>query len=171
MTKYYTYNATTKSLVPAPNAVRTAHGIVCNPNKPEHFVLVNAERAEKNLPPYLPNVIDEPPQTDSAHYAVPTGYEQDGDAWRRLYEVLEVQPPPPRRFATADVIEQLMVAGVYPHVRAWMDNKGMTDMVLATKEFTSDDRNYIAARTALQSELGWTDSQVEKLLAKAEIRI
>ena len=100
-------------------------------------------------------------------------YEQDGwmDAGDTVSPrwVLVDNAPRTRRFVTADVIEQLMIEGVWPQARQWLEQKGMLDMVLATKEFTSDDRNYIAARTALQAELGWTDSQVVRLLAKAEM--
>ena len=168
MTTYYTYSSATHTLAPAPKAVRTPHGIVCNPNKPEHFVLVNAERVEKNLPPYLPNVIDEPPQTDSAHYAVPTGYEQDGDAWRRLYEVREVPPPPPRTFSKYRLVAALMQAEVWPQVKEWIESvPGVYDLYLAAEDISEDEPLLAQGIAAVKQLLGWTDEQVEAVLTQA----
>ena len=172
MTKYHTYNPATRTLAPAPNAVRTAQGIVCNPNKPEHFVLVNAKRAEKNLPPYLPNVIDEPPQTDSAHYAVPTGYEQDGDAWRRLYEVREVQPPPPKAYDRYKVVTALKAEGVWRDVRAAMlaQDEDALDMLYTAEDISEDEPLLLAMIAMLKDEpYNWTDENVAAVLDAAAI--
>lgn len=172
MTTYYTYNPSTRTLAPAPNAVRTPQGIVCNPNKPEHFVLVNAERAEKNLPPYLPNVIDEPPQTDFAHYVVPTGYEQDGDAWRRLYEVREVPPPTPRAYNRYKVVTALKAEGVWRDVRAAMlaQDEDALDMLYTAEDISEDEPLLLAMIAMLKAApYGWTDEKVAQVLAGAEI--
>ena len=171
MTKYYTYNAITKAISPAPCAVRTAQGIVCNPNKPEHFVLVNAERAEKNLPPYLPNVIDEPPQTDSAHYAVPTGYVQDGDAWRRLYELREVPSPPPKAYDRYKVVTALKAEGVWRDVRAAMlaQDEDALDMLYTADDISEDEPLLAQGIAAVKELLGWTDEQVAAVLDAAAI--
>ena len=167
---YYTYNPTTRTLSPAPCAVRTAQGIVCNPNKPEHFVLVNAERAEKNLPPYLPNVIDEPPQTDSAHYAAPTGYEQDGDAWRRLYEVREILPPPPRTFSKYRLVRALQTAEVWDRVKAWLEaTPGAYDLYLAAEDISEDEPLLASGIAAVKELLGWDDEKVAAVLDAAVI--
>lgn len=170
MTQYYTYNPTTRALSPAPKAVRTPQGIVCNPNKPEHFVLLNAERAENNLPPYLPNVIDEPPQTDSAHYAVPTGYEQDGDAWRRLYDVREVPPPPPRTFSKYRLVCALQTANVWPQIKEWLlSQDGAYDLYLAAEDISEDEPLLAQGIAAVKELLGWTDEQVAAVLDAAVI--
>ena len=75
--------------------------------------------------------------------------------------------PLPRTYATADVIEQLMIEGVWPQVRQWLDQQGMTDMVLATKEFRDDDPNYTTARDAAMDLFGWDMAKVEEILARA----
>ena len=58
-----------------------------------------------------------------------------------------------------------MMAGVWSQVRAFIEERGMLDMVLATKEFRADDPNFTGPRDALQTALGWTDEQVEAVLA------
>lgn len=73
--------------------------------------------------------------------------------------------PASRTFVTADVIEALMKAGIWPQVRAFIEEKGMLDMVLATKEFRADDPNFTGPRDALKELLGWTDGQVEAVLS------
>ena len=83
----------------------------------------------------------------------------------QVWEFVDAPPPGPRVFATADVIEALMGAGVWPQCRAWIEAQGMLDMVLATKEFREDDPNFTNARDALKTALGWTDEQVEAVLA------
>ena len=42
----------------------------------------------------------------------------------------------------------------------------MLDLVLATKEFDETNENFQAGKAALQAALGWTDEEVEELLAK-----
>lgn len=86
----------------------------------------------------------------------------------RLVDKATPPPPPPRVFVTADVIEALMKAGVWPQVRAFIEKRGMLDMVLATKEFRADDPNFTGPRDALKEQLGWTDEDVEAVLAAAE---
>ena len=151
------------TLHPAPRAFMLHGAMVTNP-KAEHFAALNVERAKQDLPPYL-EVVDKWPSADTAHYAVAIGWTRDGETWRRVYEVRELPPPPPRTFVTADVIEALAKAGVWPRVRSFLDERGMIDMVLATKEFVADDPNFTGPRDALKELLGWTDEQVEAVLA------
>ena len=154
---------TDNTLHPAPRAFMLHGAMVTNP-KAEHFAALNEERAKQGLPPYL-SIVDERPSTDATHYAVATGWTRDGDTWRRVYEVREVPPPPPRTFVTADVVEQLMLKGVYAQVRAWLEQQGYLDMVLATKDFSEADQNFKDMRDALKTLVGWTDEQVEAVLA------
>ncbi len=139
---------------PAPRAIQIGCAVVCNPTDAQY------EAAGYK------RIVDTPPTIDAEHYAVPTGWAEQGGEIVRQYEVREVPPPPPRVFATADVIEALMQAGVWPQVRTFIDSRGMIDMVLATKEFSEDDPNFTGPRDALKEQLGWTDEQVEALLAR-----
>ena len=132
----------------------------------------NPQAVHYRIAGYLP-VIDEMPETPPAegwHYE-PRGWElrPDSSAPSGVYRVyVEVQdpPPPPRVFVTADLVEALMAEGVWEQARAWIVEQGMLDLVLATKEFDETNENFQAGKTALQTALGWTDADVEELLAK-----
>ena len=117
---------------------------------------------------YLPlshNWPVDPPQ--GQHYERTGKIEPDGaDGYRWTYRLVDDPPPPPRVFVTADFVEALMEKGIWENVRAWIVERGMLDLVLATAEFTEDNENFQAGKTALQSALGWTDEEVEELLAK-----
>ena len=128
-------------------------------------VVVNPKEADLLAAGYLP-VVDERPETDDAHVAVPTGWEESEGSIRRTYEIRERPPRPPRVFVTADLVEALMAEGIWEQARAWIVDQGMLDLVLATKEFTEDNKNFRSGRAALQTALGWTDAEVEELLAR-----
>lgn len=90
--------------------------------------------------------------------------ESDGaGGYRWVYRLVD---DPPRVFETADLVEALMEEGVWETARAWIVKEGMLDLVLATKEFDETNENFQAGKAALQSALGWTDAEVEELLAK-----
>ena len=128
-------------------------------------VVVNPKEADLLAAGYL-HVVDEPPATDDEHVAVPTGWEERDGAVRRTYEIREKPPRTPRVFVTADLVEALMAEGIWEDARAWIVKQGMLDLVLATKEFDEGNKNFRAGRAALQAALGWTDEEVEALLAK-----
>ena len=44
--------------------------------------------------------------------------------------------------------------------------QGKLDLVYTTAEFDENNENFKAGRAALQQALGWTDEDVEELLAK-----
>jgi hypothetical protein len=127
---------------------------------------VNAERAKLGKPPYLP-VVDNPPTTDADHYAVATGWVRDGDTWKRVYEVRKYPPAPPRVFSKLKVVAALMQANVWTQVKAYIEQAGLYDLYLAAQEFAEDDEYFTQGKAALQSELGWTDEQVERVLDAA----
>jgi len=97
------------------------------------------------------------------------GWDAEGDSIIQLYRAVKDVPPPPRRFSTADIIEYLTVKEVWPQVRSWLEDMGIRDMVLATNDFSEDDRYFVSARDALKTELGWTDKDVEDMLEAALI--
>ena len=59
-----------------------------------------------------------------------------------------------------------MEEGIWEEVREWIVEQGMLELVLATAEFTEDNVNFQAGKTALQDEMGWTDEDVEALLER-----
>ena len=114
--------------------------------------------------PLSPDYPVDPPQ--GKHYQRTDKIEPDGAGYRWVYRLVDDPPPPPRVFETADLVEALMEEGVWETARSWIVEQGMLDLVLATKEFDETNENFQAGRAALQEALGWTDEEVEELLAK-----
>lgn len=155
-------------LHPAPRAFMLHGAMVTNP-KAEHFAALNDERATHGLPPYLP-VRDERPTTDVAHYAVATGWTRDGETWRRVYEVRELPPPPPRTFSKYRLVAALMQAQVWPQVKEWIESvPGAYDLYLAAEDISEDEPLLAQGIAAVKQLLGWTDEQVEAVLAASAI--
>ena len=149
-------------LHPAPRAFMLHGAMVTNP-KAEHFAALNEERAKQGLPPYL-SVVDERPSTDATHYAVATGWTRDGDTWRRVYEVRELPPPPPRTFSKLRIVAALTTAGVWDAVKQLLIERSFYDLFLAAQDFREDNEYFAQGKTVLQTALGWTDEQVEQIL-------
>jgi hypothetical protein len=148
----------------APCAFMLRGAMVTNP-KAEHFAALNEERAKQGLPPYLP-VRDERPSADAEHYAVATGWTRDGETWRRVYEVREVPPPPPRTFSKYKLVGALMQAQVWPQVKEWIESvPGAYDLYLAAEDISEDEPLLAQGIAAVKQLLGWTDEQVEEVLA------
>ena len=124
-----------------------------------------AHYARAGYLPLSPDWPVDPPE--GKHYERTGTIEPDGaDGYRWTYRLVDDPPPPPRVFETADLVEALMAEGVWETARAWIVEQGMLDLVLATKEFDEENENFQAGKEALQTALGWTDEQVEELLAK-----
>ena len=124
-----------------------------------------AHYARAGYLPLSPDWPVDPPQ--GKHYERTGTIEPDGaDGYRWAYRLVDDPPPPPRVFETADLVEALMEEGVWETARAWIVDQGLLDLVLATKEFDETNANFQAGRAALQTALGWTDAEVEELLAR-----
>lgn len=124
-----------------------------------------AHYARAGYLPLSPDSPVDPPQ--GKHYERTGKIEPDGaDGYRWAYTLVDDPPPPPRVFETADLVEALMEEGVWEQARSWIVERGMLDLVLATKEFDEANVNFQAGKAALQATLGWTDAEVEELLAK-----
>lgn len=96
------------TLHPAPRAVRVCEAVVCNPT-PAQYEAAGYKR-----------VVDEPPTTDAAHYAVPTGWaEIDGEIVRQ-YEVRAYPPPQPRRWSRLSIKTALAQAGMLSQALAYL---------------------------------------------------
>jgi len=148
----------------APRALVLRGAMVTNP-KAEHFAALNEERAKSGLPSYLP-LVDERPSTDAAHYAVATGWTRDGETWRRVYEVREVPPPPPRTFSKYKLVGALMQAQVWPQVKEWLlAQEGAYDLYLAAEDISEDEPLLAQGIAAVKELLSWTDEQVGAVLA------
>ena len=124
-----------------------------------------AHYARAGYLPLSPDYPVDPPQ--GKHYERSGTIEPDGaGGYRWQYRLVDDPPPPPRVFETADLVEALMEEGVWEQARAWIVEQGLLDLVLATKEFDETNENFQAGKAALQTALGWTDAEVEELLAK-----
>lgn len=89
-------------------------------------------------------------------------YTPDNGEMRKDYFIVHA-------YSTSDAIYALMSRGVYDRCHAWMAEKGFLDLVLATKEFADDIENFDTIKSGLQELLGWTDAQVNEILAEAEL--
>ena len=95
-------------LHPAPRAIRIGGAVVCNPTDAQY----EASGYKR--------VVDTPPQTDAAHYAVPTGWAEQGGEIVRQYEVRAYPPPPPRRWSRLAIKTALAQAGMLSQALAYL---------------------------------------------------
>jgi hypothetical protein len=68
------------------------------------------------------------------------------------------------------IVAALTSEGVWPQVKAWIDEHGLTDLYLAAQDFAEDNPNFAQGKAAIKASLGWTEAQVEAVLKKAEIK-
>ena len=122
---------------PAPRGFMLHGTMVTNP-KAEHFAALNVEREKKGLPPYLP-IVDEPPSTDAAHYAVPTGWAEAGGEIVRQYEVRAYPPPPPRRWTRLSIKTALAQAGMLAAARNFLSSAEIATGYSAWEALTDCD--------------------------------
>lgn len=143
------------TLHPAPRAFMLNGAMVTNP-KDEHFAALNAEREKEGLPPYLP-IVDEPPTTDPAHYAVATGWMRDGETWRRVYEVREVPPPTLADFDAA------MEQRLYEEraARGYTTREPDAYLNSSVPRWAQDARDWVAHRDAVMAYALTLMNQVE----------
>ena len=95
-------------LLPAPRAIRIGWAVVCNPT-PAQYEAAGYKR-----------VVDTPPQTDAAHYAVATGWAERGGEIVRQYDVRAYPPPPPRRWTRLAIKTALAQAGMLSQALAYL---------------------------------------------------
>lgn len=159
MATYYTYNPTTRTLVPAPRAVRTAQGIVCNPTA-EQYSAIGA----------YPLAADPTPTPPEGKVAIPDGYELRDSAWHRVYRYEDAPPPPPRTFSKYRLVFALQTAGVWPQIKEWLQSQdGAYDLYLAAEDISEDEPLLAQGIAAVKQLPGWTDEKVAAVLDAARI--
>lgn len=157
MTNYYTYNPTTRTLVPALKAVRTAQGIVCNPS-PAQYAAIGAYQLAADTPP------------PEGKVAIADGYELRDSAWHRVYRYEDAPPPPPRTFSKYRLVCALQAENVWDEVKTWLQSQeGAWDLYLAAEDISEDEPLLTQGIAAVKQLLGWTDEKVAAVLDAAAI--
>ena len=112
---------------PAPRAVRIGGAVECNPTD-EQYEAAGYKR-----------VVDTPPTTDAAHYAVAVGWAEQGGEIVRQYEVRAYPPPPPRRWTRLAIKTALAQAGMLSQALAYLAHVDIATGYSAAEALTDCD--------------------------------
>lgn len=137
----------------APDTLREGGSYIVAP-RPEDFVRLGWR-----------SVVDKPPETDAAHYAAPTGWVLDGAVIRRVYEVRENPPPPPRVFKRSYIAQWIRARGLWSAFGVFLDkNDEFAFLWLYSTEFDEDNSQWPTALAAFKAALSLTDAEAEAML-------
>ena len=114
-------------MTPAPRAIRVGGAVVCNPT-PAQYEAAGYKR-----------VVDSPPATDAAHYAVAVGWAEQGGEIVRQYEVRTYPPPPPRRWSRLAIKTALAQAGMLAAARQYLSATEIAQGYTAWEALTDCD--------------------------------
>lgn len=111
--------------------------------------------------------------TDGTTYTTGTVYlawNADASKWREVHEseipTEEERESSPRTFSKYRLVSALMQAQVWPQVKAWIESvPGAYDLYLAAEDISEDEPLLAQGIAAVKELLGWTDEQVEAVLA------
>ena len=159
---FYRYNALTRILSAEPNYIVLADGAtIVNPTTEQYATLRDAYQKGEDSP--MPT----PPEGKVVEYG---GYVLgEGDhLWHKQWVVVDAPPPPPRTFSKLRIVAALTTAGVWDSVKQLLIERGFYDLFLAAQDFAEDNDYFKNGKAALQTALGWSDAQVEAVLAAAE---
>ena len=162
MTTYYRYNALTRVLTAEPNYIVTLDGAtIVNPTAAQYAELRDAYQKGADDP--LPT----PPEGKMVEYG---GYAlgETDRLWHKQWVLVDAPPPPPRTFSKYRLVSALTSAGVWDAVKQLLIERSLYDLFLAAQDFAEDNEYFSQGKAALQTALGWTDEQVEAVLAAAE---
>ena len=82
------------------------------------------------------------------------------------YIAYPIPVPPPRTFSKYKIVRTLQAEGVWEQVKAWIESTpGAYDLYLAAEDISEDEQLLADGIAALKAQLGWTDEQVEAVLA------
>lgn len=110
---------------------------------------------------------DDPPE--GKMWQRTAGYTVRAGKWCADYEAVDIPPPPPRTFSKLRIVAALTEAGVWAQAKALIEQAGLYDLFLAAQDFAEDNEFFAQGRTALQTALGWTDQQVDAVLATSAV--
>lgn len=161
---YYRYDALTRTLKAEPNYIVLADGAtIVNPTAEQYATLRDAYQKGEDAP--MPT----PPDGKVVEYG---GYEL-GDSdhlWHKQWVVADAPPPPPRTFSKYRLVGALMAANVWTQVKSWIESKpGAYDLYLAAEDISEDEPLLKDGIAEVKELLGWTDEDVERVLAASAI--
>lgn len=160
-TTYYRYNALTRVLTAEPRYIVTLDGrTIVNPTTEQYASLRDAYPKGENAP------MPEPQDGKVVEYG---GYAlgESDHLWHKQWVLVDAPPKPPRTFSKLRIVAALTKAGVWAQVKQYIEQAGLYDLYLAAQDFRSDNEYFDQGKTALQTALGWTDTQVEAILQEA----
>ncbi|MBQ4198815.1 MAG: hypothetical protein II649_02915 [Kiritimatiellae bacterium] len=133
----------------------------------EKRTVVRPKAKDFKLMGYMPLAGNPPPDPPQGqHYERSGTIVLDGDCYKWVYILVPDPPAPPRVFSKLKVVAALTNAGVWQQVKAWIEEAGLYDLYLAAQEFAEDNEYFAQGLAALKPVVGWTDGQVEALLAQ-----
>ena len=161
-TQYYRYNALTRVLTAEPRYIVLIDGTtIVNPTAEQYAEKRNAYPKGEDAP------MPEPQEGKVVEYG---GYALGDDKkWHKQWTLVDAPPPPPRTFSKLRIVAALTNAGVWAQVKAYIEQAGLYDLYLAAQDFAEDNEYFAQGKAQLQTSLGWTDAQVEAVLAEAAI--
>lgn len=157
---YYRYNALTRILTAEPRYIVLAdRTTITNPTAEQYASLRDA------YPKGADDPLPEPQEGKMVEYG---GYALGEDGkWHKQWVVVDAPPPPPRTFSKLRIVAALMQANVWTQVKHYIEQAGLYDLYLAAQEFAEDNVYFTQGKAQLQTALGWTDEQVEAVLAES----
>ena len=161
---YYRYNAQTRVLSAEPNYIVMADGAtIVNPTAEQYATLRDAYPKGEDAP------MPEPQEGKVVEFG---GYElgEDDHLWHKQWVVVDVPPPQPRTFSKYRLVSALMAAQVWTQVKAWIESvPDAYDRYLAAEDISEDESLLKDGIAEVKKLLGWTDEDVERVLAASAI--
>ncbi len=111
--------------------------------------------------------------TDGSTYSGEVWLARDAEssAWREVpaptYD--EEGNPIMKEYSKLKVLVALKVLGVWPSVKAWLEESDNYDYWLAAQDLAEDNEFFIAAKTAIAALTGKTAEEIAVLLAECEV--
>ena len=108
------------------------------------------------------------PAAKSGMHYVRSGWTEQQTAIVPKWRLVADPPPRPRTFSKLKIVAALKEAKVWDQVKAYIEQQGLYDLFLAAQDFSENNKFFVQGKAALQTALGWSDAQVEEVLAAAE---
>lgn len=161
MTRYYTLDSATNDLVSLRPPVVIDGRQRLHPSPAQAAALGAYPRNDTYYP------TDDPPEGKMWRRTV--GWTVRDGSWCANFEAVDIPPPPPRTFSKLRIVAALMDAGVWAQAKELIEQAGLYDLFLVAQDFAEDNEFFERGKSTLQTALGWTDEQVDAVLAAAAV--